>query len=151
MTTAVTEGTAAPDFVLPDADGNDVTLSSLRGNWVVVYFYPKDNTPGCTAESCAFRDAYEDFVDVGATVIGISSDSVESHKAFAARHNLPFTLLADAGGAVRKAWGVPRSLGLFDGRVTYVINPDGKVCKVFSSQLRATAHINEALAAIGAI
>jgi thioredoxin-dependent peroxiredoxin len=150
MPTAVTQGTVAPDFTLPDADGRDVQLSSLRGQWVVVYFYPKDDTPGCTAESCAFRDSHEDFVDVGATVIGISSDSVESHKAFAAKHNLPFTLLADTDGAVRKAWGVPKTLGLLAGRVTYVLDPSGTVRKVFNSQFRATAHIAEALDAITA-
>jgi thioredoxin-dependent peroxiredoxin len=148
MPTAVAEGTLAPDFTLPDAEGGEVVLSSLRGTWVVVYFYPKDDTPGCTAESCAFRDSHEDFVDAGATVIGISSDSVASHKAFAAKHQLPFTLLADTDGAVRKAWGVPKSLGILAGRVTYVIDPGGTVRKVFNSQLRATAHITEALNAI---
>jgi thioredoxin-dependent peroxiredoxin len=148
MPTAAAEGTVAPDFTLPDAEGREVQLSSLRGQWVVVYFYPKDDTPGCTAESCAFRDSHEDFTDVGATVIGISSDSVESHKAFAAKHQLPFTLLADTNGAVRKAWGVPRTLGLLAGRVTYVIDPHGTVRKVFNSQFRATAHIHEALDAI---
>jgi thioredoxin-dependent peroxiredoxin len=148
MPAAVAEGTLAPDFTLPDAEGHQVQLSSLRGQWVVVYFYPKDATPGCTAESCAFRDSHEDFVDAGAVVIGISGDSVESHKAFAAKHKLPFTLLADTGNTVRKAWAVPKSLGILAGRVTYVIDPTGTVRKVFSSQLRATAHIAESLSAI---
>lgn len=147
-TPAVTEGTQAPDFTLESADGTEVSLSQFRGSWVVVYFYPKDDTPGCTAESCAFRDSHEDFTDAGAVVVGISSDSVASHKAFAAKHNLPFTLLADTGGAVRKQWGVAKTLGILPGRVTFVIDPDGVVRKVFSSQFRATAHHTEALAAI---
>jgi thioredoxin-dependent peroxiredoxin len=147
---SVTEGSTAPDFTLTSGDGTDVTLSSLRGQWVVVYFYPKDDTPGCTAESCAFRDSHQDFTDAGAVVIGVSSDSVESHKAFAAKHNLPFTLLSDEGGNVRKQWGVARSMGILPGRVTFVIDPDGVVRKVFSSQFRAAAHQSEALAAINA-
>ncbi len=145
---SVTEGSTAPDFTLQSGDGSDVTLSQLRGQWVVVYFYPKDDTPGCTAESCAFRDSHQDFTDAGAVVIGISSDSVESHKAFAAKHNLPFTLLSDAGSKVRKEWGVARTMGILPGRVTFVIDPDGVVRKVFSSQFKATAHQAEALAAI---
>ena len=146
----LTAGQTAPDFTLPDQDGNPVTLSDLRGRWAVVYFYPADDTPGCTAESCSFRDSHEDFTDAGAVVVGISSDSVESHKRFAARHRLPFTLLADEDGAVRSAWGVGKTLGLLPGRVTYVIDPEGTVRKVFSSQLRPRRHIDEALEAIRA-
>jgi peroxiredoxin Q/BCP len=144
------EGAPAPDFTLPDQDGRPVTLSDLRGGWVVVYFYPKDDTPGCTAEACSFRDAHEDFVDAGATVLGVSSDGVARHRAFATRHDLPFTLLADEGGAVRRTWGVKRTLGLLPGRVTYVVDPDGVVRSVFSSQLGATKHHTEALEAIRA-
>ena len=146
----VTEGQPAPDFTLPAADGTEVTLSSLRGKWVVVFFYPKDNTTGCTAEACAFRDSHEDFTDAGAVVIGIISDSVDSHQRFAAKHNIPFTLLSDTGGKVRGDWGVGRTFGILPGRVTYVIDPEGVVRKVFSSQLRATAHQSEALQAITA-
>ena len=145
---ALSEGQPATDFTLPDADGTPVTLSALRGGWVVVFFYPKDDTPGCTAESCAFRDSYEDFVEAGATVIGISSDSPESHKAFAAKHNLPFTLLSDTGGSLRKEWGIGKTLGVIPGRVTFVIDPDGVVRKRFSSQFKAAAHQAEALATI---
>lgn len=144
----VAEGQTAPDFTLSDQDGIAVTLSKLRGGWVVVYFYPKDDTPGCTAESCSFRDSFESFTDVGAQVIGISSDSVESHKAFAQKHNLPFTLLADVGSTVRKQFGVTKTLGLLPGRVTYVIDPDGIVRRVFSSQFKPKKHIDEALAVI---
>ena len=140
----------APDFSLPDQDGNVVTLSSFRGKWVVVYFYPKDDTPGCTAESCSFRDNYEDFTEAGAVVIGISSDAVESHKAFATKHNLPFTLCADVQSEVRNAYGVGKTLGVIPGRVTYVINPDGILQYKFSSQFRPKNHIAEALAVIRA-
>ena len=146
----LTEGQPAPDFTLPSADGSEVTLSSLRGKWVVVFFYPKDNTTGCTAEACAFRDSHEDFTDAGAVVIGVSSDSVESHQGFAAKHNLPFTLLSDTGGKLRSAWGVGKTMGFIPGRVTFVIDPEGVVRKVFSSQFRATAHQAEALQTITA-
>lgn len=149
-TTKVTEGVAAPDFELADQTGEPVRLSSLRGRWVVVYFYPKDDTPGCTKESCSFRDCHQDFTDAGAEVLGVSSDSVSSHAAFAAKHRLPFKLLTDEGGATRTAWGVSRSLGILPGRVTYVIDPEGVVRKVFSSQLGATKHHTEALEAIRA-
>jgi thioredoxin-dependent peroxiredoxin len=143
-------GDNAPDFELPSQTGATVKLSDERGHWVVVYFYPADDTPGCTAEACSFRDNYEDFTDAGATVIGISGDSVESHVKFADKHNLPFTLLSDEDGELRKAWGVSKSLGLLPGRVTYVIDPEGVVRKRFSSQLRAKQHHHEALAAIRA-
>ena len=142
------QGAPAPDFTLPSQTGDKVTLSDYRGQWVVVYFYPADNTPGCTAEACSFRDSHQDFADAGAVVIGVSSDSVDSHDKFAAKHRLPFTLLSDEGGALRKAWGVKKSLGIMDGRVTYVIDPEGIVRKVFSSQIGAKKHHVEALATI---
>ncbi len=142
------EGSPAPDFTLQDQNGTSITLSSLRGQWAIVYFYPKDDTPGCTAESCSFRDSFEAFTDVGARVVGISSDSVDSHRAFAEKYNLPFMLLSDTGGAVRKQWGVGRTLGLIPGRVTYVIDPEGVVRKRFSSQFSPKKHIDEALAVI---
>jgi len=145
-------GDRAPDFELSDAQGRTVRLADFRGKKpVVVYFYPKDDTPGCTAESCAFRDRYEDFTAAGAEVIGISSDSPESHAKFAAKHRLPFTLLADRGGSVRKAYGVPATLGLLPGRVTYVIDREGVIRHVFTSQFRATRHVDEAEAALRAL
>lgn len=147
-TGAVRQGDTAPDFTLPDQRGESVSLSQLRGRWVVVYFYPADDTPGCTKESCAFRDSYEDFTDLGAEVVGISSDSVASHEAFAAKHRLPFTLLADTDGAVRKRYGVKGTFGLMPGRTTYVIDPEGVVRKVFNSQFQVTRHHKEALATI---
>jgi peroxiredoxin Q/BCP len=142
-------GQIVPDLSLPDKDGQLVRLSELYATGpVVVFFYPKDETPGCTAEACAFRDAHQDFVDAGATVVGISSDSEESHRAFASNHRLPYTLLADKGGAARKAWNVPKTLGIIDGRVTYVIDKGGVLLHMFSSQIRATKHVGEALDAI---
>jgi peroxiredoxin Q/BCP len=147
---SATVGQTAPDFTLDDQDGRPVRLADLQGRWVVVYFYPKDDTPGCTAESCSFRDSFEDFTDAGATVVGISSDSVESHKAFAAKHRLPFTLLADTTGEVRDRWGVGKTLGLLPGRVTYVLDPEGVVRHRFSSQFKPKRHIDEALGVIRA-
>jgi peroxiredoxin Q/BCP len=144
----VQQGDEAPDFTLPDQDGTPTSLRDLRGSWVVVYFYPADDTPGCTAEACSFRDTHEDFTDAGARVIGISGQGVESHKKFAEKHRLPFTLLADEQNEVRKRYGVGKTLGLRPGRVTYVIDPEGIVRKVFSSQFRPTKHIDEALATI---
>ncbi len=118
---------------------------------IVLYFYPKDNTAGCTAEACSFRDSYEVFTEAGAEVIGVSSDSVESHQRFAARNRLPFLLLSDRGGAVRKRYGVPAVLGILLGRVTYIIDRVGVVRQVFSSQLAPTRHVEEALRTIRAI
>lgn len=142
-------GDHAPDFEL-EGTGGPVRLADHRGRWVVLYFYPADDTPGCTAEACTFRDSYEDFTDAGAVVIGVSGDSLDSHRAFADKHSLPFTLASDADGALRKAYGVGRTMGVLPGRVTYVIDPDGVVREVFNSQFRAKEHHTRALAAIGA-
>ena len=138
------EGDRAPEFSLSDQSGKEIKLSDYRGKNVVLYFYPKDDTPGCTAESCAFRDSYEDFKDLGAEVIGISSDSSASHTKFAAKYSLPFVLLSDKGGKVRKSFGVPTTFGLLPGRVTYVIDKEGIVRKVFNSQFNPKKHIDEA-------
>ena len=142
------EGDTAPDFTSTTHDSTVVSLSALRGQWVVLYFYPADNTPGCTAEACSFRDAYEDFTDAGAVVIGVSSNDAASHERFAGKHRLPFSLLSDGDGSLRSAYGVKRTFGLMPGRVTFVIDPQGVVRKVFSSQLLATKHTTEALATI---
>lgn len=144
------EGAPAPSFSLPSQTGDQVSLEQLRGQWVVLYFYPADDTPGCTAEACSFRDSYEDFVEAGAAVVGVSSDSINSHTKFAEKHNLPFTLLSDSDKALAKTYGVKKSMGMFPGRVTYVIDPEGIVRKIFSSQLGAKRHHTEALAAIRA-
>jgi peroxiredoxin Q/BCP len=141
----VKAGDTAPDFSLPDASGKEVRLADFRGRPVVLYFYPKDDTPGCTKEACSFRDQYQDFQDAGAEVIGVSSDSSDSHRKFAARHRLPFVLLSDRGGKLRSAYGVPATLGLLPGRVTFVIDRGGVVRHVFNSQLDATRHVAEAL------
>ena len=142
----IKEGDRAPELVLKDQNGKIVNTSDLKGKgWLVVYFYPKDETPGCTAQACTFRDSYEDLSDAGATVVGISSDSVESHRDFASHHNLPFILLSDSEGEARKAFGVPRSMGLLPGRVTYVIDRDGIVRMIFNSQIRAADHVKKVL------
>ena len=142
-------GDEAPGFELPSQSGEPVRLRDLTGEKaVVLYFYPRDGTPGCTAEACSFRDEYEAFVEAGAEVVGVSSDSAESHGRFAARNALPFTLLSDEDGKVRKLYGVPSTLGLFPGRVTYVIDRGSTVRHVFSSLLGATRHVEEALAVV---
>src|SRR5215210_7564392 len=139
-------GSKAPDFTLPSQSGEMVSLADfLDRKPVVLFFYPKDDTPGCTREACAFRDDYEEFSKLDAEVVGISSDSVESHRIFARRHRLPFTLLSDEGGKVRKLYGVSNTLGLFPGRVTYVIDEHGVIRHVFSSQLDTRRHVEEAL------
>jgi peroxiredoxin Q/BCP len=139
-------GDPAPDFALPSGGGETVRLSDFRGKAeVVLFFYPKDNSPACTVEACSFRDNYEAFREAGAEVIGISADSEESHHGFARRFRLPFLLLADRDGAVRARYGVPRTLGLLPGRVTYLIDREGIVRHVFSSQFQPWRHVGEAL------
>ena len=146
MARGIQVGDTAPDFTLPSQSGEEVRLRDRVGERVVVlYFYPKDNTSGCTAEACAFRDSYETFTDAGAEVIGVSSDSAGKHAAFADQHNLPFTLLSDKGGRVRKSYGVPSVLGVIPGRVTYVIDRTGTVRLVFSSMTNIGQHVNDAL------
>lgn len=146
VTAPVQVGDPVPDFSLPSQSGEMVNVKDFVGQKaVVLYFYPKDDTPGCTAESCAFRDSYQVFQDAGAEVIGISADSPASHTQFAAKHQLPFTLLSDTGNKIRKLFGVPATLGLLPGRVTYVIDRQGVVRKVFNSQFNFKAHIDEAL------
>lgn len=147
--TGLGAGQRAPDFTLQDQHGKSVSLAAFRGQKnVVVYFYPKDDTPGCTKESCSFRDQYAAFVDAGAEVLGVSSDSEQSHQAFAEKYNLPFPLLSDRSGAVRRAYGVPATLGLIPGRVTYVIDKQGVIRHAFNSQTHATQHVREALAVL---
>jgi thioredoxin-dependent peroxiredoxin len=144
---AIDIGSRLPPFELPDQDGSPVRFEDLLGKGpVVLFFYPKDETLVCTAEACSFRDAYEDFVAAGATVVGISSDDVQSHRRFADKHKLQYRLLADEGGRVRSQLGVPRTLfGLRDGRVTYVLDKDGVVKHRFQAALKAQAHVDEAV------
>lgn len=139
-------GQRAPDFTNTTADGNTISLKQLLEQSVVVlFFYPKDDSPICTAEACQFRDSYEDFVAAGATVIGVSGDTEASHRRFAERHGLPFLMISDTDGAIRKAFRVPRTLGLLPGRVTYVIDRDGIIRHELNSAFSSSRHVNEAL------
>lgn len=140
-------GDKAPEFSLQDQTGKTFSLKDVLGKKnLVIYFYPKDETPGCTAQACEFRDQYEDFVKEGAEVIGVSADSVKSHEGFAKNRKLPFVLLSDPDNAVRKLYGVPGSMfGMMPGRVTYVVDKAGVVRHVFNSQLQAKKHVSEAL------
>ncbi|MBX7148986.1 peroxiredoxin [bacterium] len=148
-TVRVKEGDKLPEFSLSDQNGKSVDIKNLIGKKVlVIYFYPKDDTPGCTKEACTFRDSYDDFKRAGAEVIGISSDDEASHKKFAATHHLPFILLADSGGKVRKLMGVPKTMGLLPGRVTYIVDKKGIVRHVFNSQFQAEKHVEESLEVI---
>ena len=145
----ITNGTPAPDFELPDQHGNPVRLSQYRGKSpVVVYFYPKDDTTGCTVEACRFRDDFEKFQVTGAQILGISDDSTHSHEKFASKYRLPFTLLSDKDGRVRKLYGVKKTFGVIPGRVTFVIDRQGIVRHVFSSQSSPARHVEEALMAL---
>ena len=139
-------GKPAPAFKLQDQAGKWHSLSDYKGQWVALYFYPKDDTPGCTTQACSFRDNVFAFKKENAVILGISVDDVASHKAFAEKHGLPFTLVADEGGKVRDAFGVKASLfGLVDGRETYVIDTQGIVRHVFNSQVRPHEHVKQAL------
>lgn len=142
-------GDIIPNFKAKDANGNDFDSQNIVGKKpLVIYFYPKDNTPGCTAEACSFRDQYEDFKDLGAEVIGISSDSVSSHQQFSKQYKLPFILLSDNDKKIKTLFGVPSGLfGLLPGRVTYVTDKNGVIQMIFDSML-ASKHIPKALQAI---
>jgi peroxiredoxin Q/BCP len=142
-------GDTIPNFTAKDTNGSDFNIATIVGHKpLVIYFYPKDNTPGCTAQACSFRDQYEDFKDLGAEVIGISSDSVSSHQQFTRQFKLPFILLSDSDKKIRKLFGVPTGMfGLIPGRVTYVTDKNGVVQMIFDSML-ATKHIPKALEAI---
>jgi peroxiredoxin Q/BCP len=140
-------GNSIPTFTLPDQNGNLFDVNSVLGKKnLVIYFYPKDDSPGCTKEACSFRDQFEVFTEADAVIIGISGQSVESHKEFAEKHRLGFTLLSDEGNKIRKQFGVPTNLlGMLPGRVTYIADKTGKVIYLFNSQMQATRHVDEAL------
>ena len=145
-------GEASPEAVLVLGGGRQVSLADLWAQHVVVlFFYPRDDSVVCTKEACAFRDSFEKFVEAGATVVGVSGDSSEKHEGFASRNRLPFLLASDADGALRKAFGVPKTLGVIPGRVTYVIDRQGIVRNVFSAQFAADAHVREAMDAVRAL
>jgi peroxiredoxin Q/BCP len=142
-------GERAPDFTLPGPAGAPVRLAELLGKGpVVVYFYPKDETLGCTVEACAFRDTFDEFIAAGADVVGISRDDTESHARFAAHHRLPFRLLSDPTGEVHARYGVARQLGIVPERITFVLDRDGIVRHVVSSMVRMRAHVNESLSVV---
>jgi thioredoxin-dependent peroxiredoxin len=137
------EASQAPDFTLPNQDGNPIPLSAYLGSWVILYFYPKDDTPGCTAEACAFRDNFPFYEDLGIAAIGISQDSIASHKAFQEKYSLPFELLSDTNGVVSQAYGsgvegTPK-------RISYLINPEGIIAKAYPT-VKAATHAQTVLA-----
>lgn len=145
-------GDRAPDFSATAHDGRKICLSDYLGKrGLVLFFYPKDGTPICTKEACAFRDSHEQFIDAGIDVIGVSGDSDESHLAFTQQHKLPFPLISDTDGALRKAFGVPKTMGLFPGRVTYVIDKEGIIQQIFSAQFASDEHVRQALTTVGAV
>ena len=148
MPSPLARGDRAPQIALVDAQGVERRSEALDGKALVLFFYPKDDTPGCTMEACAFRDSYADLQALGAEVWGVSGDDARSHQRFATKHQLPFPLLVDKGNALRKAFGVPAVLGLLPGRVTYVIDGSGVIRHVFNNLLDGPAHRREALAVL---
>lgn len=143
------KGDQLPHFILNDENRQPINISSIKGRFLVLYFYPKDDTPGCVKEACSFRDAFADLTDAGALVYGVSSDSPISHARFKEKYRLPFSLLSDTNGELRKLLGVPSDLfGLLPGRVTYIFNPEGSLVDIFKSQLSPEKHVQEALKVI---
>ena len=140
-------GSTIPEFELTDQNGKLFSINSVLGKKnLVIYFYPKDDSPGCTREACSFRDQFEVFTEADAIIIGISGQSVQSHRKFAEKYRLNYILLSDEGNKVRKLFGVPTDfLGLLPGRVTYVADKTGKVIYIFDSQTQAERHVDEAL------
>jgi peroxiredoxin Q/BCP len=142
-------GDRVPEFSAITKDGSTIRLSDFNEKRaVVLFFYPKDGTHICTKEACLFRDSYSQFVDAGAEVVGVSSDSAQAHRKFAVQNQLPFHLISDEDGALRKLFGVPKTLGLLPGRVTYVIDKQGIVRLTFSAQFASDEHVRQALAAV---
>ena len=151
---AITEGRKAPSFTLPDADGRSVSLGDFKGQDVVVYFYPRDDTPGCTKEACGFRDHWKELQKAGVVVLGVSADSGESHKKFVAKYRLPFTLLTDRDRKVMTAWGAygdkmmygKKTKGVI--RSTVWVGPDGTVRKHWARVADASKHPAAVLEAV---
>ncbi len=152
----LTVGDKAPDFRLPDQDGTEHTLSEVKGQWALVYFYPKDDTPGCTKEACGLRDAFPKFKKLGLTVFGVSVDSVKKHAKFAEKYQLPFILLADEQKEMVEAygvWGKKKFMGreyMGTNRVSFLIDPKGKIAKVYP-QVKPEVHAEEVLADMKAL
>lgn len=149
-------GSVAPGFTLPDQDGNTHALSSYRGKWVLLYFYPKDDTPGCTIEACTIRDQFKDFKKINAIVLGVSTDSVKSHKKFADAYQLPFTLLADDQKQVVGQYGVYGEKKMYGKtyigtkRTSFLMDPEGKIVKVYE-KVKPENHAAEVLADLKAL
>ena len=143
-------GDKVPDFSATAEDGSTIRLADLIGRRsLVLFFYPKDGSPICTKEVCSFRDSYEQFVHAGAEVIGVSSDSTTSHQSFARQHKLPFRLISDTDGSLRKAFGVPTTARVLPGRATYVIDAEGVLRLAFSAQFASREHVEQALRVLG--
>lgn len=155
MPTNLQAGDKAPDFKAATTDGSMVGLKQFRGKWVILYFYPKDNTPGCTKQACAFRDATEDLSPLNAVVIGCSPDSEASHQKFSAKHNLPFILISDADHQVSELYGTWKEKSLYGRkfmgieRSTFLIDPKGKIAKIWR-RVRVDKHIESILDALKA-
>lgn len=153
---ALQAGDIAPDFSLPDGNGNTVKLSDFRGKWVVLYFYPRDNTPGCTTEACGFRDAYTDYQSQDVVVLGASTDDAKSHTKFTTKFNLPFPLLTDADGQMAtsyESYGLKKFMGkeyMGISRNTFLIDPDGKIAKVYL-KVKPDNHAAQVLADLAAL
>lgn len=142
-------GDRAPDFTATTADGATIRLADYLGRrGLVLFFYPKNGTLVCTQEVCAFRDSYEQFLKLGVDVIGVSGDTDDSHRTFAEKHRLPFPLISDHDSALRRLFGVAKTLGIFPGRVTYVIDASGIIRQIFSAQFSSDEHVRQALAAL---
>ena len=150
---SISIGDSCPNFSLQNQDGQTINIKDYFGNKnVVIYFYPKDNTAGCTKEACSFRDAMQDLNNLDCEVVGISADNVASHKAFANQFRLTFNLLSDVGNSVRKSFKVPANLfGLIPGRVTYIVNKEGKVIHIINSQMNPDKHIKETIEIISSL
>ncbi|HAQ19843.1 MAG TPA: peroxiredoxin [Prolixibacteraceae bacterium] len=139
-------GDQLPHFILNNEAREPIDISAITGKYLVIYFYPKDDTRGCIIEACSFRDSFQRLVDAGAVVYGVSSDKPATHARFKAKYELPFSLLSDTAGELRKLLGVPSDLfGLIPGRVTYVFNPEGRLIQKFKSQLSPEKHASVAL------
>lgn len=145
-------GDHAPNFSATTFDGHQIRLADFLGKRaLVLFFYPKDGTPICTQEVCAFRDSYEQFIDAGADVIGVSGDTEESHRRFAQQHKLSFPLISDVDGSLRKAFAVPKTMGLFPGRVTYVIDHEGIIRQRFAAQFASEEHVRQAILSVNSL
>ena len=137
--------TKFPQFNLYDDEEKIVTEQDISGEWNVIFFYPKDDSPGCTIQSCSFRDKYEEFNNLGVQIFGVSSDSVSSHKKFKEKHNLQYSLLSDKGGILAENLGLKKNFGFLPARVTLIVNPEGIIIYAHTSQLGVTGHVRKAL------